>query len=95
MSDLDLAEKIVSAMAPSFKGDARRAGLAFQRLYQVLRKYGDERAKNAAANIIAAMGPDFGGDINAVCNAFERLVVAIVLAKSGKPITRRIDSLEE
>ena len=95
MSDLELVKKMVASMAPAFKGDARRAALAFQRLHQVLRKYGDQEAKEAAAEIVAAMGQDFGGDIDAACNAFERLVVAIVLAKSGKPITRRIESMEE
>ena len=93
--DVDLAKMIVASMAEGFKGDARRAALAFQRLYQVLRKYGDEEAKTAAADIVAAMGRDFRGDIGAACDAFERLVVAIVLAKSGKPITRRLDSLGE
>jgi len=93
--DVNLVKMIVASMADGFKGDARRAALAFQRLYQVFRKYGDEEAKTAAAEIVAAMGRDFRGDIGAACDAFERLVVAIVLAKSGKPITRSLDSLEE
>ncbi|MCX7703977.1 MAG: hypothetical protein N2234_07785 [Planctomycetota bacterium] len=80
--NLEIARDITAAMAPSFNGDSRLAALAFQRLYAVVKKYGDEEGKLIACAIVSAMGEQFKGNIDAACEAFERVMAAVVISKS-------------
>ncbi len=79
-------------MAAQFNGDGRTAALAFQRVYNVVSKYGDEEAKNITCDVVAAMGPGFRGNVERACDAFERVMAMVVIAKSGKAVTGRLES---
>jgi hypothetical protein len=80
--NLEIARDITAAMAPYFNGDSRLAAVAFQRIFNVVRKYGDEEGKQIACMIVSAMGEQFKGNIDAACEAFERIMAAVVISKS-------------
>jgi len=90
--NLRIARDVTASMAAGFNGDGRLAAIAFQRIYNVVKKYEDEEGKLIASVIISAMGESFRGNIEAACEAFERVMAAVVISKSrGGKVTTHVE----